>query len=345
MKKVSIVSLILVSVLATGAFAQVSFSGEIHAGIQLQRDGVDDAAFGTYHREEGSPRFDFTATVLRENYGARLDTTFRMPSDGEGDLTINGIYGWVDFDGFLEDDSIRLTMGQINSTPWVLPRFLPRHSEVKFGDVRGFRVEYATPIEGLSVGAAFRADGHDVQRFAEQMIFGANFVHPLFTAVFAYDLSNNVQTLFGFNFMGIPDLTASFQLRGTRLASWDDDAAPFGFPGELQMYYKVGYRIMRPLFVYLVFGQRFHGVSDMGPYWEITPGVTYRILPDLVGEFRVTLDNFEGNPNKNLTITTALEHTLRGPAILYVEYEVSLPNMESNRVIHTFGFGITIRAF
>jgi len=335
MKK-AIITILLASVLAAGAFAQLAFSGSVYAGVQFQNiDGADES-ITTTHSEGYQPRFNFIATIMRENYGARLDTTFQ-----EGDVTLNGVYGWVDFPGFLERDALRLTVGQISSTPWVLPRFHPMHSEIKFGDIRGFRVEYTTPIPGLNAGLAVRGEGHDLQGAAERMIFGATYIHPLFSTVFAYDLAGNVRTLFGFNFTGIPDLTAGFQLHAERLTSWDDPV--IGYPGVLLTRYKVGYRVMRPLNVYLIFGQRFHGTSGVGPYWEITPGVEYRFLPNLTGSFSITLDNFHGNPDKNLTIRTGIEHMLQGPAFLYAEYELRLDNMD--RATHTIGFGITIRAF
>jgi len=335
MKKALLV--FLMSAAAAGsAFAQLTFSGEIHAGIQFQRLYGEDETITTTHREYGAPKFDFTATVVRENYGARLDTTFQQGDDPDGHFTLNGIYGWATF----LDNTLRLTMGQISSAAWVtnLDARLP---EFRFDEIRGFRIEYATPINGLSVGAAFRSDGQDVQRFAEQMIFGATFVHPLFVSVFAYDLGRDANLLFGFNFTGIPDLTAGLQLQATNLAIWDDFA--FGSPGMLRMYYKVGYRVMRPLTVYLIFGQRIFARAGAGMEWVITPGVTYRFLPNLTGDFRISLDNYEGNPNNNLTIITAIEYTLRGPAVLYAEYELNLANMD--RATHTFGFGITIRAF
>ena len=342
MKKAIIVSL-LISVFTGGAFAQLTFSGEVFAGIRLQSDDDERSRFDTYHREDNfsrAPRFDFTATVLRENYGARLDTSFEMPSDG-GELTLNGIYAWVDFYGFLGNDLLRLTMGQISSTPWVLPRFHPSHSEIKFGDIRGFRVEYTTPIHGLSIGAAFRTDGQDFESFGKEMIIGATYIHPMFNTVIAYDLSENAHLLFGFSFLGIPDLTVGFQLLAERLASWDDPV--YGFPGILQTRYKVGYRVIRPLNVFLIFSQRFHGESGVGPYWEITPGLEYRFLPNLTGTLSVSLDNYGGSPDNNLTIRTGIEHTLRGPAFLYAEYELRLDKMDT--ATHTFGFGITIRAF
>ncbi|MCL2380050.1 MAG: hypothetical protein FWC64_00485 [Treponema sp.] len=337
MKKALLVFL-LFSVLSASVFAQVSFSGSVYAGIRLQMPHDGDEAFGVYHREDNFsrvPRFDFTASVVRENYGARLDTTFQMPSDPMGQqFILNGIYGWVDF----LDNQFRLTMGEISSPAWVT-RLDASLDEQYFDKIRGFRIEYNTPVPGLSVGAAFRTDGHDFQTLGRRMIFGANFIHPLFNTVFAYDLSTNVRTLFGFNFTGIPDLTAGIQLSGEFLASWDDAF----HPGRLQIHYKAGYRIMRPLFAYVIFGQTLHGEAGVRPYWEITPGVTYQFFPGLTGRFSVTLDNFDRSPNNNLTLNTALEHTLAGPALFYAEHKLRLDNMD--RAAHTVGFGITIRAF
>ena len=57
----------------------------------------------------------------------------------------------------------------------------------------------------------------------------------------------------------------------------------------------------------------------------------------------MTLDNFEGSPNNNLSLLTGIEYTLRGPAVFYVEYKLNLANMDT--ATHSVGFGITIRAF
>ena len=340
MKKVTI-AFLLACVLTGGAFAQVTFSGSVYAGIQFQSADDTDESITTTYREGHPPRFDFMVTAMRENYGARLDTRFQMTDDPDGHFSLRGIYGWVDFPGFSDDDAFRLTVGQITSTPWVLSRFHSMHSEIKFGDVRGFRLEYTTPIQGLSIGAAVRAAGDGLQRTAEQMIFGVTYIHPLFNTIFAYDLAGNVRTLFGFNFTGISDLTAGIQLHAERLASWDDPAV--GYPGVLQIRYKLGYRVLRPFNVFLIFGQRIHGTSGAGAEWEITPGIEYRFLPNLTGSLSVTLDNYRGNPDNNLTVRAGIEHTLRGPAIFYVEYELRLDNMENPA--HSFGFGITLRAF
>ncbi|MCL2382282.1 MAG: hypothetical protein FWC64_11980, partial [Treponema sp.] len=212
--------------------------------------------------------------------------------------------------------------------------------EQYFDNVRGFRVEYDTPVQGLSVGAAFRAEGQDAEGFGRQMIFGANFFHPMFNAVFAYDLSSDVRTLFGLNFTGIPDLTAGLQLLAMNLATWDE---PLNF-GTLDLHQIVGYRVARPLFVYLLLGQSFDGNPDNDYVgMSFTPGVEYRVTQNLTASFSLTLESPDRFTTTNLTLNPLLEYTLTGPAMLYVEYELRLDNMD--RASHTFGFGVTIRAF
>ena len=339
MKKAIIVFL-LFSVLAVSAFAQVSFSGSAYAGIQFLNPVGDGETITTDHREEGAPRFDFSATVLRENFGARLDTTFRMTEGADIDaLVLNGIYGWVDFDDLLGNDLLRFTMGQISSTPWVLPRLHISHAEVEFGDVRGLRIDYTTPIQGLSAGAALRADGHGFQRSFERMVFGLTYNHHMFSAIFAYDLSANGQAIFGFNYTGILDLTAGFQLRAGHLASWSDDL----FPGTLQLRQIVAYRVMRPLNVFLVASQSVENRYESDVGLEFIPGVEYRILPNLVGSFSAIIESPDHFSTTNLTLNPMIEKTLRGPAILYFDYQLRFDDMDT--VTHTIGFGITIRAF
>ena len=338
MKK-ALIGFLLISVLASGAFAQITFSGSAYAGIQFQNPVGDGETITTNHREEGAPTFNFTATVMRENYGARLDTTFQRTDNPEQHLTLNGIYGWVNFDGFLENDSLRLTMGHISSTPWVLTRFHHSHAEIEFGTVRGFRADYVTPIQGLSAGAAVRAEGDGIERTLERMVFGATYIHPMFSAVFAYDLSANVHTIFGFTFIGIPDLTAGFQLRAGNLATWDNNFTP----GTLLLRQQVGYRVMRPLNVFLIMSQEFVNESGSDTWLEFIPGIEYRFLPNLTGSLSVIIESPDHFSTTNLTINPLLEYTLRGPATLYVEYALRFDNMDT--ATHTFGFGITIRAF
>ena len=101
---------------------------------------------------------------------------------------------------------------------------------------------------------------------------------------------------------------------------------------------------MRPLFIYLIMGQRISGDElDTEIGLEFTSGVEYRILPNLTGFFSITMDSPDHFDTTNLTLDASFEYMLRGLAILYVEYVLRLDDMD--RATHTFGFGITIRAF
>ena len=343
MKKTLIVALLL-SFLTSGAFAQVTFSGSAYAGVRFESGG-GDSTVTTDHRTEGSPQFDLEVTARRENYGARLDTTFQYDGDAGGSILLNGIYGWVDFPGLLgfwgQDDSLRLTVGEISSSPWVLNTWHHSHTEIEFGDVRGFRVEYTTPLPGLSAGIAFRADGRTLQRSSERMVFGATFAHSMFVTVISYDITANGQFLFGFNFFGHPNLSAGFQIRAERLASWDGDNGQNH--GALRLRQMVGYRVMRGLNVSLVATQDISREPDSDVALEFIPGAEFRFLPNLLGSLSLILASPDHFSTTNLSINPMLEFMLRGPAIFYMEYELRLEDMDT--AIHVFGFGVTISAF
>ena len=366
MKKALIVFL-MAGVLAAGAFAQgVELRGSAYMGIRLQGGYGEgnDARFGVFHVEDGftrPPRFDLSATAARANYGLTLDTRFLLPTNPEtghpdAQFVLHGLFGWVDFGGFAGNDSFRLTMGQISSPIWVtaLHASLPEH---KFDEIRGFRLEYNTPIPGLSVGAAFRTNRPtpagemlpmSFGRFFQQSILGATFTPPPggipVRAVLAWDFSSNTQALLGVDFTGIPDLTAGIQLMATRLASFGDPpAVEGGFPGSLTMDQLVGYRVMRPLNVYMIFGQTIHGASGVDPELRFTPGVEFRITNDLSSSLSLMIESTDLFDTTNMTLSAGIEYTLRGPAVLYLEYKLQLFDMGSP--LHTIGFGITVRAF
>jgi len=338
-----IVFALLFTVLTGSAFAQLVFSGSVHAGIELEipYDTSEDETINAHHRREGVPQFNFIASITRENFGARLDTTFRADLAGDESLTVNGIYGWVDF----LDNSLRLTMGRISSPLWVAN--LDPDNEFYFDKITGFRIQYSTPIPGLSVGAAFRTEANDLQQLIERTIFGATYMHPLFNMVFAYNMGGNAHSLFVFNYTGIPDLTsAGIQVRATNLASWDDP----GFGGVLEVKQKLAYRVTRPLTVSLLTGQTVF--ADPGVGFEnrptelfFTPGISYRVNPSLVASFTTefrSLDYFDNS--RLITFTPSIEYTLRGNAVFFAEYEFRLGRYRSESH-HRISFGIDVRAF
>ena len=338
MKKSIIVSL-LFCVLAGGVFAEITFSGEGYAGIQVEKPFLWDNTVSATHRKEGAPKFNFVATAARENYGIKFDTDLIVTDPFAPRL--NGIYGWVDF----LDDSIHLSMGKISDAKWVSN--LDTDNEVFYDKITGFRVQYKTPLEGLSIGAAFPALGlngdFNFERMAKKTILGASYIHPMLNSVIAYDMGNNARFLFAFNYTGIDDLTsAGIEISTINLATWDSTVE--GYWGELTVKEKVGYRVIRPLIVSLLAGQTYYNDSDTDSMLFFTPSASYRILPALTGILSMELRTADMFKTQTVTLTPCIEYTLKGPALIYVQYQVIIaPEKEDSA--HKFGFGIDIKAF
>jgi len=334
MKRIVIFALMF-AILAGAAFAQLTLGGEAYVGVHLEKDpDAEEATIGLHNRDVEGVRFNFTAIAERENYGIKLDSIFRTD-----DMYVKGLYGWVKF----LDSSLRLSVGKISDPLWVLSLDNSLH-EVSYDNVTGFRVDYKTPLPGLSVGIAFRTgnfidDAFTLEDFGGGIVFGASYVNPLFNVVAAYDLIGDDQALLGFNFTGIDDLTAGIRMDIHNLASFTSDDNP----GWINLYEKVGYRVMRPLEVYLLLGQFFSGVKDSDVGLQFTPGVSYRFTPRLTGLFSLTVYTPDAFDTTDLELKPTIEYTLGGPALLYVEYKLRFENME--KVRHNFGFGLDIKAF
>ena len=335
MKRAIIASLLLF-ILAGGAFAQLTFSGEAFVGFQLEKEYDNDEVITATHRDKTLPKFNFVATAARENYGVKLDVDFEASHTDP--FSLNGIFGWVDF----LDGDLHVSVGQISDAKWVTN--LDSDVETFFDDVTGFRVEYKTPLEGLNVGAAFRADGiliegFDLEYFFKTIVLGGSYVTPLFNTVIAYDMGHNAQLLFGFNYTGMDDLTdAGIEFIGRELATFDSEIKDW----ELTFKEKVGYRVMRPLNVSLLMEQIFYEDADKLSLF-FTPAASYRIMPGLTASLSATLYTTNAFDTANLAIKPCLEYTLKGPALIYVEYELGLEEMKRDN--HRFGFGIDIKAF
>lgn len=338
MKKAIIVSL-LISVLAGGVFAQLTLSGEMYAGIQLEKNFVDDddAIVSAEHRKEGAPMFNLTATGERENYGAKLDVTFQTTNP----FSLNGIFAWADF----LDNSLRLVLGKISDSVWISS--LDADHEYQFDQVTGFRLEYKPTflpdfMEGLCLGFAFSAEDYDAEKFFKKFVFGASYVNPMLNAVFSYDNGNNGRLLLGINYTDIPDLTsAGIQMRILNIASWDS----ISYYGTLAFNEKIGYRVIRPLTVSLLMEQEFYAEeSKEDPKLSFTVEGAYKILPELTGSLSVgimTADNFD---SVLFTLGPCIEYTLKGPALLYAQYELGVAKYKEDSY-HRFGFGIDIKTF
>ena len=339
MKKV-IFTIALFCITTGLVFAQITLGGDAYAGVQFEKIFDEDEQITATHRTEGTPVFNIDATVRREIFGIKLDTSFRAT---ETPVSVKGLYGWVDF----WDRAIRFSAGIISDPVWVV-KLDPRFQEFFFDDVTGFRLEYRTPVQGLSVGIAFRTEDLTAEEFGKRMIFGGSYIHSLFNTVAAYDLGRNGRALFGFNYTGINNLTAGIQLRGSNFATWDDRM----YSGELIIHQKIAYRILRPLEVSLITGQTIYGREDRDIELSFAPGLSYRIQPNLVSSLtaelsRVNNTNRRYFPDDDMFIFTSVRPSLEynlGPAIFYAEYELMLGKYK-NQSYNRFGVGVEFNAF
>ena len=346
MKKVCI-TLLLVCTMAGLAFAQLTFTGDVYVGFEFLKVFDQEEQITMTPRSESASMFNLGANLTRENYGAKMDLSF-VASDNP--MSLKRIYGWADF----LDNSLRLSVGNSIDAAWVTN--LDPDTERFFDEINGFRLNYRTPLTGLSVGVAFR--GWDSRRgtpmnitqMGQRIIFGANYIHPMFNAVGAYDMGGNAGFQLGVNYTGMDNLTsAGIQIRAERIASWDH---PNDF-GQLELFQKVGYRIIRPLTVSLLTGQLIYGTDQREIELSFTPSVSYRIMPGLTASLAGSL-RIENNYNLTAfpddktfmlySVTPSIEYALRGPAVLYAEYELNIGKYYSQSY-NRFGFGIEIKAF
>jgi hypothetical protein len=319
----------LFSILSGGVFAQVSLGGNLYTGVAVDIPYEGEESIGLYNRESEAKNsyMDLYLTALfgKGLYGAKLDTNFNFPPQN---FTVKGIYGWAN----LFNDRIRLSIGGISDGVWVTSL----DNEWTFDEVNGARIEYRTPLKGLSVGMAVDAGDYTFEKFAKQLIFGGSYVSTLFNAVFAYDFGSNTRTLFGFNFTGIDDLTtAGIELQATDLALWDKT-------GSIVVDEELAYRIIRPLTVSLHLTQRY-GSQDKDLGLAFRPGIAYRFIPALTGSLEVEVNTPDGFKTQNLVVTPCLEYRLPGAGLLYLQYDLTIT--EFKKPSHLIELGFEIKAF
>jgi hypothetical protein len=321
------VALVLLGVLSGTTFAQVTLSGELYTGITLDIPSVGDESIGVNHRDKGNTTFELDAVVSQENFGVKLDTTFiKQPIDY---FRLNGIYGWT----YFLDRQIRLTMGDISDAVWVTTL----DNEYHLDDISGFRIEYKTPLPGLSVGASFETGDSTMEEFSQQIIFGASYVHALFNTVAAYDIGGNANAIFGFNFTGIDRLTtAGVELKASNLALWDK-------MGSVFIDEEIAFQLVREFTAVLHLGQSVYGTPGSDPSLAFRPGIRYRVLPSLTAFLDVEINSQDMFKTKNLIAHPWIEYSLGAAGLFYLEYELTLPDMKDPA--HIIGFGLDVKAF
>jgi hypothetical protein len=321
---------VLIGSLAGSISAQVMLRGNLYTGIAADIPYGGEESIGLKNRETGNTMMDVSAAALLGEgaYGVKLDTTFSYLRPDIA-FTPKGIYGWAE----LFDRHLRLSMGRISDEVWVTSL----DNEYTFDEIAGARVEWRTPLEGLSVGMAFDAGDYTLENFAKQLIFGGSYVSGICNTVVAYDFGSNTRALFGFNFTGIDDLTAAgIELRVTDIALWEEY-------GELALDEEAAYRIIRPLTVSLHMAQKVYGKADSDMGLAFRPGLAYRFTQTLTGSLEVEVNSDDVFKTSNLAVTPCIEYQLPGSGILYLQYDLTLAELKEPS--HTIGFGLEIKSF
>jgi hypothetical protein len=324
------VFVVVLGSLAGSVSAQVTLRGNLYTGITADIPYDGEESIGLKNREKGNTTMDVSAAALlgEGTYGVKLDTTF-IYNRPDIAFTPKGMYGWAE----LFDRQIRLSLGRISDGVWVTSL----DNEYTFDEIAGARVEYRTPLEGLSVGMAFDAGDYTFENFAKQLIFGGSYVSAIFNTVVAYDFGSNTRALFGFNFTGIDDLTtAGIELRVTDIALWEKY-------GELAMDEEAAYRIIRPLTVSLHVAQKVYGKADSDMALAFRPGLAYKVTQTLTGSLDVEVNSDDVFKTSNLVVTPCIEYQLPGSGILYLQYDLTLAKLKEPS--HTIGFGLEIKSF
>jgi hypothetical protein len=360
MKKILLASLLL-GFAAFSVFAQLNLSGKAYVGVQVtvpyeedeKGDKVkDNEKWTVEHREEGAPKFDFAATASKDNYGAKLDTTFSTATP----FTLNGVYGWVSFfDGTYGDwlpnkwlPDTKLTVGKLSDAAWVT-------GEKEWSldkDVAGFRIElsnfdkYSSSLSGLRIGAVFDVAGgsqdaydSDTERLFKQTILGVSYINPLFNLLASYDIGDNGQLLAGFNFTGIDRLTtATIEAKASNLHPdvWEK-------MGQLSLVEKIVCRTIQRVSASLQADQVLSGNSDAKPFLSFTPGLQYRITKESTFFLEAAFESADEFDHTDFELKPYIELALAGPAVFYVEYALKLSEFKNDS--HRLGFGLEVKAF
>jgi hypothetical protein len=333
MKKIISVVLLFYA-LAGAAFAELALNGEAYFGIQFEKqESSEDEQLTTTHRKEGMPMVGLDVVYTDDNFGLKTATVLRAKDDP---FTLKGVYGWASF----FDYSLDVLIGKINDPKWVV--CVDPDTERYYDDILGLRVEYTVPfLEGLSVGFAVPFDKSDLENTGKRIIYGFDYIHPFFTAVGAYQLAYNTRFIFGFDFTGVPDLTAGFQIQGLKLALWERES----FLAELEFYEKIGYNIIQPLTISLLLGQTMYADKKMDVSLSFAPTISYHITPNMLCSLSVAVSSTDMFETIKNVVKPVFEYKIGSYTVLYVQYECDIRNEYDIRTAHRLGIGIDIKSF
>jgi hypothetical protein len=278
MKKGLVVLLILAMTGAT--FAQeVTFSGQVEAGLLFEKQGDDDLTVRPYNSDsDNTLRADLTAKVTNDNYGAQL----RIRSDNGG-IGLHHAFVWGEF----LNDIIKVSGGKIRGSVWGTDG----GKSYGLDGVDGVRFEFK-PVAGLDfgfaldAGAVAQANGVlTINQFFQETVLGVKYSSDLFNAVLAYKLDSDAddddlstdptgvddkeaKLVFGLNIKAVPALTAIVEGQLTHLG-FDDSAIKF------YIYEYFGFQLSDPFEAHLNFHQE--GTLDDAKNSEIfvKPGLSF----------------------------------------------------------------------
>jgi hypothetical protein len=353
MKKFLVVLMILA--VAGGVFAQdISFSGQVEAGILFEKEGDDDLIVRPYNADAEVPlRADLNVAAEWENVGAKIkirsdfngflgspsvidsnvpdeDVTYLAP--GDPGFKVPYAFVWAN----VLNDIIKLSAGKLDDAAWAtLGDF-----DTNYDNVNGTRVEIK-PIEGLNVGFALDiVDGRGVtlEDFFLETVIGVKFAADPVTVVAALKLDGEadggsdeeIKALFSVNITAVPKLTAII----------DGEINHLNGDMGIDIHEKFGYQILDPLEAHLTLVEKGNLDTDIDPEgleFQIKPGVSYAVIPDkffakLDLEVITWTENFF-DP-LNFVLKPGIEWRYNETAKILGWYKLTIPTQDGADPIH-----------
>jgi hypothetical protein len=327
---------ILFAVATGGIFAQLAWNGEFYTGLEFYAPhgskGVISQDHTDHNKAKGITQGNITATYINGGFGMKINTLFQANADP---VSLVGAYGWFNFWA----NQIRLSMGKISDGVWVTSL----ENEYVLDELSGFRLELKPKLlSGLNIGAAFHtgdpgAPTYTFKDFADGMVLGGSYIHPLFNVVVAYDRSRSGKVIGGINYTGIYDLTdAGIEIKYNDFYNWKYD-------GYIRIDEKIGYRVMRPLIVSLRAAQTQYGDSQKDLQLLFNPELAYKLNAAMTVGLEAEVESPDLFKSVNLDLVPYLDYALPGAAYIYIQYKLHLTDMKDPD--HSIGLGLTVKSF